>query len=109
MPARSESLPHDDLNPSAVHGQPIVLVRITGPRRSVRSSSAFNIRANTVQAKSAVRGPRSRQGASEIGKKKSLYPRSICENKRTSQIADFGALQGQLQLLNGRFRVCVHL
>ena len=42
MPARSESLPHDDPNPSAVHRRPIVLVRITGPRRSLRSSSAFS-------------------------------------------------------------------
>jgi hypothetical protein len=31
MPARSDSLPHDEPNPSAVHGRPRGLVGITGP------------------------------------------------------------------------------
>jgi hypothetical protein len=42
MPARSESLPHDDVNPSAVHGRCRELVRITGPFRSVMSSSVLS-------------------------------------------------------------------
>jgi len=35
-----QSLAHDDLNPSAVHGRPRELVRIVGPRRSVTFSGA---------------------------------------------------------------------
>jgi hypothetical protein len=39
MPARSDSLPQDVLNPSAVRWRPNVLIRITGPLRSVTSNT----------------------------------------------------------------------
>ncbi len=40
MPAQSDSLPHDDLNPSAVHGRPKRVGEDHRAPRSVMSSSA---------------------------------------------------------------------